>query len=135
MAIKTLCSGEIKDGGSTVFRSVAKLDEENLLTVTFEGEIRIENPAPQLDDYLNRLVNLLPQYSIPEATLDFAQLRFCNDAGFHVAMDICETVYELIPGHITVRRLSDDDWHHETLPILLNLNDESVANRTSFDSL
>jgi hypothetical protein len=50
-------------------------------------------------------------------------------------MDIVDTVYNLVPGHVTVRRVADDDWQHETLPILLNLSEECVAERTSFENV
>jgi hypothetical protein len=31
-----------------------------------------------------------------------------------------------------VRRLEDDDWQQETLPILLNVDEPSIAKRTTF---
>lgn len=32
-------------------------------------------------------------------------------------------------------RLDDDDWQRETLPILLNVDDESIGRRTSFTNV
>jgi hypothetical protein len=132
--MKVLTYGEIMDGGLNVFHSVAKVDDEHLL-LTFEGVIRIDNPFRYLSGYLDELAILLPQQSIKQTTIDFVKMRFCNSNGFYVIMDIVDTVYNLVPGHVTVRRVADDDWQHETLPILLNLNEEHVAERTSFENV
>ena len=133
--MKVLTYGEIMDGGLNVFHSVAKLDDENRLVLTFEGVIRIDNPYRYLSGYLDELARLLPQQSISDTTMDFVKMRFCNSNGFYVIMDIVDTVYNLVPGHVTVRRVADDDWQYETLPILLNLSEECVAERTSFENV
>ena len=134
--MKVLTYGEIMDGGLNVFHSVAKLDDENHhLVLTFEGVIRIDNPYRYLSGYLDELARLLPQQAISDTTMDFVKMRFCNSNGFYVIMDIVDTVYNLVPGHVTVRRVADDDWQHETLPILLNLSEECVAERTSFENV
>jgi hypothetical protein len=36
---------------------------------------------------------------------------------------------------VLVRRLEEDDWQQETLPILLNLDEASVAARTTFEDV
>ena len=133
--MKVLTYGEIMDGGLNVFHSVAKLDDDNRLVLTFEGVIRIDNPYRYLSGYLDELARLLPQQTIADTTMDFVKMRFCNSNGFYVIMDIVDTVYNLVPGHVTVRRVADDDWQHETLPILLNLSEECVAERTSFENV
>ncbi len=67
--------------------------------------------------------------------LDFTELEFCNSNGFYVIMDIVELVYLLLPGPVLVRRLQEDDWQQETLPILLNLDEETIAARTTFEDV
>lgn len=133
--MKVLSYGEIMDGGLSVFQSTAKLDDDAKLIVTFEGVIRIDNPYRYLSSYLDELARVLPQHSIASTTLDFAKIRFCNSNGFYVIMDIVDALYNLVPGHVTVRRVEDDDWQKETLPILLNLAEASIAARTSFESV
>src|SRR6185436_14902202 len=96
--MKVLTYGEIMDGGLNVFHSVAKLDDENRLVLTFEGVIRIDNPYRYLSGYLDELARLLPQQSIADTTMDFVKMRFCNSNGFYVIMDIVDTVYNLVPG-------------------------------------
>lgn len=132
--MKILTYGEIMDGGASVFHSVAKLDGERLF-VTFEGVIRIDNPYRYLEPYLQELDKALPDQTVGECVIDFAQLRFCNSNGFYVIMDIVETVYRHVKGSITVRRVRDDDWQQETLPILLNLDEDAIASRTAFEEV
>lgn len=132
--MKILTYGEIMDGGASVFHSVAKLDGERLF-VTFEGVIRIDNPYRFLEPYLQELDKALPDQSVADTVIDFAQLRFCNSNGFYVIMDIVEAVYRNVKGTITVRRVRDDDWQQETLPILLNLDEEAIASRTNFEEV
>lgn len=132
--MKILTYGEIMDGGASVFHSVAKLDGERLF-VTFEGVIRIDNPYRFLEPYLQELDKALPDQSVTDTVIDFAQLRFCNSNGFYVIMDIVEAVYRNVKGTITVRRVRDDDWQQETLPILLNLDEEAIASRTNFEEV
>ncbi|MBL8684173.1 MAG: hypothetical protein JNK05_33675 [Myxococcales bacterium] len=132
--MKILTYGEIMDGGASVFHSVAKLDGERLF-VTFEGVIRIDNPYRYLEPYLQELDKTLPDQTVGECVIDFAQLRFCNSNGFYVIMDIVETVYRHVKGNITVRRVRDDDWQQETLPILLNLDEDAIASRTAFEEV
>jgi hypothetical protein len=67
--------------------------------------------------------------------IDFSELEFCNSNGFYVIMDIIETVYGKVSGPVLVRRLEEDDWQQETLPILLNLDEASVAARTTFEDV
>jgi hypothetical protein len=50
-------------------------------------------------------------------------------------MDIVDAVYNLVPGSVTVRRIADDDWQCETLPILLNLSEEHISVRTKFEDI
>lgn len=68
-------------------------------------------------------------------TLDFTELRFCNSNGFYVIMDIVEAAYQNVPGQVTVRRLLGDDWQQETLPILLNADEEAISQRTSYSDV
>jgi len=132
--MKVLTYGEIMDGGLSVFHSVAKLDDHHLI-LTFEGVIRVDNPYRYLHTYLEELAKVLPRQSITETTMDFVKMRFCNSNGFYVIMDIVDAVYNLVPGRVTVRRIADDDWQCETLPILLNLSEEHIAGRTSFEDV
>lgn len=132
--MKILTYGEIMDGGASVFHSVAKVDGERLF-VTFEGVIRIDNPYRFLEPYLQELDKSLPEQPVSGSVIDFAQLRFCNSNGFYVIMDIVEAVYRHVKGKVTVRRIRDDDWQQETLPILLNLDEEAIASRTDFEEV
>ncbi|MDP3274982.1 MAG: hypothetical protein Q8Q09_07275 [Deltaproteobacteria bacterium] len=132
--MKILTYGEIMDGGASVFHSVAKLDGSTLL-VSFEGVIRIDNPYRFLSGYLDELGKLLPTHAIAQTVIDFAELRFCNSNGFYIIMDLVECVYANVEGTITVRRVRDDDWQQETLPILLNLEEEAISTRTHFEEV
>jgi hypothetical protein len=132
--MKILCYSEITDGGQTDFRSVAKLEDDHLI-VTFEGDIRVENPYRYLSSYLDELAKVVPQQQISSTTLDFVKLNYCNSQGFYVLMDITDVVYKMVPGKVTVLRVTDDDWQHETLPILLNVREAEIAERTSFQDV
>jgi hypothetical protein len=132
--MKVLAYGEIMDGGASVFHSVARVDGPHLF-VTFEGVIRIDNPYRYLSGYLSDLSSLLPTLRVERTTIDFVDLKFCNSNGFYVIMDIVEAVYGAVPGPVTVRRIRDDDWQQETLPILLNSDEEPVLSRTSFEDV
>lgn len=132
--MKILTYGEIMDGGASVFHSVAKLDGDHLL-VSFEGVIRIDNPYRYLSGYLDELNQILPAQTIRKTTIDFIELRFCNSNGFYIIMDIVEAVYKHVDGIVNVRRIENDDWQQETLPILLNIDDEIIQNRTQFEDV
>jgi hypothetical protein len=132
--MKVLAYGEIMEGGASVFHSIARVDGPQLF-LTFEGVIRTDNPYRHLSGYLADLANLLPKLRIERTTIDFVNLKFCNSNGFYVIMDIVDTVYNLVPGPITVRRIRDDDWQQETLPILLNSDEEPALSRTSFEDV
>jgi hypothetical protein len=133
--MKTLSYGEITDGGLSVFQSVARLEDDGRLVLTFEGAIRIDNPYRYLSGYLDELARVLPQHPITSTTMDFVRMRFCNSNGFYVIMDIVDAVYNLVPGPVLVRRVTEDDWQGETLPILLNLSEEHIAARTTFEDV
>lgn len=132
--MKVLAYGEIMDGGASVFHSVARLDGAHLFLM-FEGVIRIDNPYRHLSGYLSELTGLLPTLRVEQTTLDFVGLRFCNSNGFYIVMDIVEAVYGAVPGPVTVRRIRDDDWQQETLPILLSSDEDPVRSRTSFEDV
>ena len=132
--MKVLTFGEIMDGGSTVFSSVASIDGEQLV-VTFQGVVRIDNPYRYLSPYLDALSAELPQLPIGRTSIDFTELRFCNSNGFYIIMDIVETLYRHSRGPVLVRRLKEDDWQQETLPILLNIDEEEISSRTTFEDL
>jgi hypothetical protein len=132
--MKVLTYGEIMDAGASVFHSVVRLDGARLF-VTFEGVIRTDNPYRHLSGYLAELASVLPRLAIESTTIDFVGLKFCNSNGFYVIMDIVETIYRLVQGRIVVRRIQDDDWQQETLPILLNADEEPVLSRTSFEDV
>jgi hypothetical protein len=129
--LKILAFGEIMDGGTSVFSSVAKVDG-NLLILSFGGSIRIDNPYRYLEQYLLDLEQLLPQENIGSIEFDVKGLDFCNSNGFYIIMDITEMIINAIPGPITVKRLKDDDWQQETLPILLNVDEPGIRQRITF---
>jgi hypothetical protein len=130
--LKVLAFGEIMDGGISVFSSVAKIDADRLI-ITFGGSIRIDNPYRYLEQYLLELEQLLPKEKIGRIEFDFKELDFCNSNGFYIIMDITEMIIDATSGPITVKRLKGDDWQQETLPILLNVDEPEIENRTSFE--
>ena len=132
--MKVLAFGEIMDGGISVFSSVAKVDSGRLIT-SFGGSIRIDNPYRYLEQYLNDLDKLLPQEKIDRIEFDFKELDFCNSNGFYIIMDISELIISNISGPVTVKRLKDDDWQQETLPILLNVDEPEIQARITFEDV
>lgn len=54
--------------------------------------------------------------------------------GLDAVMELVEQLYEKLPGKVSIRRVADDDWHQETLPILLNLDEPGVAERTILEN-
>jgi hypothetical protein len=130
--LKVLAFGEIMDGGISVFSSVAKVDAD-LLTISFGGSIRIDNPYRYLEQYLAELEQLLPREKIGRIEFDFKELDFCNSNGFYIIMDITEMIIDTINGPIMVKRLKGDDWQQETLPILLNVDEPEIESRTTFE--
>lgn len=132
--MKVLTYGDIMHRGQSVFTSTARLDGERLL-VAFTGTIRVDNPLKQLQGYIDELGEMLPDLDIEGAVLDFTELTFCNSNGFYVIMDIIEAVYMNFEGPVRVRRLKGDDWQQETLPILLDLDEDEIRERTSFEDV
>jgi hypothetical protein len=130
--LKVLAFGEIMDGGSSVFSSVAKIDKD-LLIVSFGGAIRIDNPYRHLEQYLLELEQLVPKQEVGRIEFDFKELDFCNSNGFYIIMDITEMIINATNAPITVKRLKDDDWQQETLPILLNVDEPEIEARTTFE--
>ncbi len=130
--MKVLSYGDIMDGGSSVFTSVSKIDEAKLI-VTFGGAIRIDNPYRHLESYLNDLETVLQKQRIEAVELDFQDLSFCNSNGFYIIMDITEMIINQSKGPIVVKRVKDDDWQQETLPILLNVDEPEIGERTTFE--
>jgi hypothetical protein len=119
------------DGGTSVFTSVAKIDGKKLI-VTFSGMIRVDNPYKHLESYIDDLEAELDSAEIDDVELDFRELNFCNSNGFYVIMDLIEIVYATKDVPVVVNRLKDDDWQQETLPILLNIDEPEIVERTSF---
>jgi hypothetical protein len=134
--VKVLTHGEIMDGGASAFESVAKLDR-GTLSLDFMGSIRADNPFQELEPHLRELACKLAEHrgSIERAVIDFVALEFCNSSGFYIIMDLVECVYRHVSGPVLVRRVEDDDWHQETLPILLNIDDEAISSRTRWEDV
>jgi hypothetical protein len=120
------------DGGTSVFTTVAKLDAPKLI-VSFSGAIRVDNPYRFLSAYVSELEERLPSAQVNAIELDFTELDFCNSNGFYVIMDIVEIIYNMFSAHVTVKRLREDDWQQETLPILLNVDEPDILTRTTFE--
>jgi hypothetical protein len=116
----------------SVFTSVTKIDSTKLI-VTFGGAIRIDHPYNHLRSYLNELENILPKQQIEAIEFDFQELNFCNSDGFYIIMDIIEMIINQIEGPILVKRIKDDDWQQESLPILLNVDEPEIEERISFE--
>ena len=129
--MKVLTYGDIMDGGTSVFTSVAKIDGKKLI-VSFSGVIRVDNPYKHLESYIDNLEAELDNAEIDDIELDFRELNFCNSNGFYVIMDLTELVYDSKSAPVVIYRLKDDDWQQETLPILLNIDEPEINERTSF---
>ncbi len=130
--MKVLTYGDIMDGGKSVFTSVAKLDGAKLI-LTFSGVIRVDNPYRHLENFIKELEEKLTKTPIFEIEIDFRELNFCNSNGFYVIMDITEIIYNKVPASVLVKRLKNDDWQQETLPILLNTDEPDISDRTVFE--
>ena len=120
------------DGGTSVFTSVTKIDGDKII-LSFSGVIRVDNPYKHLEGYIDELDEELKKNEFENIELDFRELNFCNSNGFYVIMDLIEIVYDSKDVPITVNRLRDDDWQQETLPILLNVDEPEINDRTSFN--
>ena len=103
------------------------------LLLTFSGVIRVDNPYRHLENFINELEEKLTKTPIFEIEIDFRELNFCNSNGFYVIMDIMEIIYNKIPASVLVKRLKNDDWQQETLPILLNTDEPEISDRTTFE--
>lgn len=129
--MKLLSYADIMDNGKSVFTCSAQTLKDKLV-VNFKGEIRVEQPYKYLSPFLDDLTAKLKNSGIVETELNFVELKYCNSNGFYALMDIIELIYKKVEGQIIVRRITGDDWHSETLPILLDLDEEGVAERTVF---
>lgn len=129
--MKVLTYGDIMDGGTSVFTSVAKIDGKKLI-VSFSGVIRVDNPYKHLESYVDDLDAELDNAEIDDIELDFRELNFCNSNGFYVIMDLIEIIYASRDVPVVVNRLKEDDWQQETLPILLNVDEPEINDRTTF---
>jgi hypothetical protein len=132
--MNVLTYGEIMDCGVSVFSCVVREDAGSLF-VSFTGVVRVDNPARHLGELLADLRQALPGRAIDRTVIDFTELEFCNSNGFYIIMDIIEMVYAAATGPVLIRRLEEDDWQQETLPILLNLDEAEVAARTNFEEV
>ncbi len=132
--MKVLTYGDIMDGGTSVFTSIAKEDDKKLI-VSFSGAIRIDNPYKHLESFLIELEKSVEKSTFSSIEFDFSELNFCNSNGFYIIMDITELIITKVKGSIVVRRLKDDDWQQETLPILLNTDEPEINQRMSFIDL
>jgi len=128
-----LAQGEINEGTRSVFITDASI-LEGVLTVRFEGSIRADNPSRHLETFLGTLSEALKSQTLSGVILDFVALKFCNSNGFYAIMDIVETIYTNTSSVIVVRRINDD-WQQETLPILLNLDEQAISNRTQIEEI
>lgn len=129
--MKIITFGDIIESGNSVFTAVSQLDNDNLI-VKFKGVIRTNNPYKDLNKYIKDMEEKLKENKIGNIIIDFTDLKYCNSNGFYVLMDIMDTIYNNTLEKVIVKRLKQDDWHQETLPILLNINDEKIAKRLSF---
>jgi hypothetical protein len=129
-----LTYGEIIESGTSVFTSVAYFDNGKLV-LSLKGVIRVDNPGKQLLPFIIELGQKLNNTIISSCELDFSELTYCNSNGFYSLMDIVEIIYRSTLCPVTVKRLKKDDWQQQILPILLNLDDISIAGRTTVTDL
>ena len=127
--MRLLTYGEIIERGTSRFTVAAQIGGEEV-QLKMSGAVRVDNPYKYLSDFVAELKVRLREERAGSAVLDFTDLTYCNSVGFYVLMDIIEAVYESVPGTVTIKRLKDDDWQQESLPILLDLDNEAVGRRT-----
>ena len=132
--MRLITYGEIMDKGRTAFTAAAHAIDSRL-TLKLTGSVRVENPYSHLTPFLDELKEKLGDEELEEGVIDFSELNYCNSVGFYVLMDIIEEVYRHVTGMIAVRRLEDDDWQQESLPVLLNLDEDSVKSRTIIEDV
>jgi hypothetical protein len=125
----------VMDDGRTVFTVVAARDDEDRLMLTFDGVLRVHNPNRYLWSFLEDLGRILPGSAFASIRMDFTRMPFINDNSFYTIMDIVDAAYLHVPGPVTVRRIANDEWQRVTLPILLNLSEEDIAARTTFEDV
>jgi len=131
-----LTRGAVMADELTVFEVVAARDDEDRLVLTFEGVLRADNPYRHLWSFLEELGRILPERAFASVRMDFTRMRFANDNCFYVIMDIVDAVYTGVPGvPVIVRRGANEDWQQETVPILLNLSEDTIAARTTFEEV
>ena len=132
--MRLLTYGEIMDKGRSAFTAAAH-ELNGRLTLKLTGAVRVENPYNHLTPFLDELKVKLAEEDLAEGVIDFTELKYCNSIGFYILMDMIELVFQRVSGMIAVRRLEDDDWQQESLPILLNLEEESVKSRTVIEEV
>jgi len=130
-----LTRGQVMNEGRLTFESIVAVDDQNRLVVTLMGSLRVDNPYRHLHKHLEDLNRILPGQTFASVLFDFAQLGFCHDHCFYVIMDIVDAVYLHVLAPVKVRRVINDDWQYETVPILLNLEDTANAVRTTFEDV
>ena len=130
--MKILSYGDITEGGTSVFTAIARLDGEELV-VSFKGIIRVDNPYKHLSYFIKDIETKLNDPDIKIIKIDFTELKYCNSNGFYALMDIIDNVYSNTKGPVMVKRLKEDDWQQETLPILLNSDDEEISQRLTLE--
>jgi hypothetical protein len=132
--MRLLTYGEIMDKGRSAFTAAAHALDRRL-TLKLTGSVRVENPYSHLTPFLDELKVKLEEEELDEGVIDFTELTYCNSIGFYILMDMIELVFKEIDGMIAVRRLEDDDWQQESLPNLLNLEEDSVKSRTVIEEV
>jgi hypothetical protein len=130
--MKILAYGDIMEGGTSVFTTILKIKGDELI-VSFKGVIRVDDPYKYLSYFIKDIETKIDIKEIKNTIIDFTELKYTNSNGFYVLMDIIENIYKNTKGAITVKRLKEDDWQQETLPILLNCDDKKVSSRIELE--
>ena len=130
--MKILTFGEILTDGQSAFTAITQQDDKTIITY-FKGVIRVDNPFKHLSHYIEDLKTKLPEMEINRVILDFTELKYCNSNGFYTLIDIIESIYHQTEGQVIIKRLKNDDWQQETLPIIINIDDKEVKKRTFFE--
>ena len=130
--MKILSYGDIMEGGTSVFTTIIKLKGEELIA-SFKGVIRVDDPYKYLSYFIKDIEKKININEIKNTVIDFTELKYTNSNGFYVLMDIIENIYKNTKGPITVKRLKEDDWQQETLPILLNCDDKNISSRIKLE--
>jgi len=127
-------SGSIIKQSQEIFHVKMQIEEEVVL-IDFFGELTVDNPFQQLAECIMKMESLLKQTTVKNAEIDCSLIDKVNPIGFYVLMDFIRMVYRHLTGFIHIKRKKDDPWQQKFIPILINLEEPDVDERTTISDL